>query len=411
MILRNTAGQSVLIGPLLLVANGAAVTSGATIKTRIGGTTASGAGTLTHISGGVWEYAPTQAETDTAVLGLVLEGTSATSVPLTVPTTRFPAQTAGVLPAVASGSSGGVPLIGSSPLTNLDAAVSSRSTYAGGDTAGTTTLLSRLTSGRATNLDNLDAAVSSRLATAGYTAAPSASDNATAVWASGTRTLTATIPSASDNATAVWAAGARTLTTTIPTASDNATAVWGNATRELTSGANLSIPTTADIADAVWDETQSGHTTAGTFGDYLDAAISGVSGGGGPSASDIADAVWDEILAGHAGAGSAGAVLSAVVPAPTANDNATAVWASASRTLTTPIPTTAQIADGILGRNVAGGSDGGRTVKQALYALRNKVTFAAGTMTVYDTDDVAAAWTGAYTTDAAAEPIVGVDPS
>ena len=291
MILRNTAGQSVLIGPLLLVANGAAVTSGATIKTRIGGTTASGAGTLTHISGGVWEYAPTQAETDTAVLGLVLEGTSATSVPLTVPTTRFPAQTAGVLPAVASGSSGGVPLIGSSPLTNLDAAVSSR------------------------------------LAAAGYTAAP--------------------------------------------TASDNATAVWGNATRELTSGANLSIPTTADIADAV----------------------------------------WDELLVGHAGAGSAGAILSAIVPAPTASDNATAVWASASRTLTTPIPTTAQIADGILGRNVAGGSDGGRTVKQALYALRNRVTLAAGTMTVYDTDDVAVAWTGAYTTDAAAEPIVGVDPS
>lgn len=45
---------------------------------------------------------------------------------------------------------------------NLDAAVSSRSTYAGGDTAGTTTLLSRLTSGRASNLDNLDAAISTR---------------------------------------------------------------------------------------------------------------------------------------------------------------------------------------------------------------------------------------------------------
>lgn len=47
-------------------------------------------------------------------------------------------------------------------LDNLDAAVSSRSTYAGGDTAGTTTLLGRLTTGRAGNLDNLDAAVSTR---------------------------------------------------------------------------------------------------------------------------------------------------------------------------------------------------------------------------------------------------------
>lgn len=39
------------------------------------------------------------------------------------------------------------------------------STYAGGDTSGTTTLLARLTAGRATNLDNLDAAVSGRMAT------------------------------------------------------------------------------------------------------------------------------------------------------------------------------------------------------------------------------------------------------
>lgn len=45
-------------------------------------------------------------------------------------------------------------------LANLDATITSRSNYAGTDTPGTTTLLSRLTSGRATNLDNLDAAIS-----------------------------------------------------------------------------------------------------------------------------------------------------------------------------------------------------------------------------------------------------------
>jgi hypothetical protein len=55
-------------------------------------------------------------------------------------------------------------------LDNLDAAVSTRSTYAGGDTSGTTTLLSRLTAIRAGLLDNLDVAVSTRLATSGYTA-------------------------------------------------------------------------------------------------------------------------------------------------------------------------------------------------------------------------------------------------
>lgn len=40
-------------------------------------------------------------------------------------------------------------------------------------------------------------------------------------------------------------------------------------------------PTAAAIADAVWDEAQSGHTTAGTFGKYLDTEVSGISGGGG----------------------------------------------------------------------------------------------------------------------------------
>jgi hypothetical protein len=45
-------------------------------------------------------------------------------------------------------------------LDNLDATISSRSTYAGGDTVGVTTLLSRLSTQRAANLDNLDAAIS-----------------------------------------------------------------------------------------------------------------------------------------------------------------------------------------------------------------------------------------------------------
>ncbi|QOZ25283.1 hypothetical protein [Bradyrhizobium sp. CCBAU 51753] len=55
----------------------------------------------------------------------------------------------------------------STKLAHLDADVSSRSTYAGADTSGTTTLLARLTSTRAGLLDNLDAAVSSRSTFAG----------------------------------------------------------------------------------------------------------------------------------------------------------------------------------------------------------------------------------------------------
>lgn len=72
--------------------------------------------------------------------------------------------------------------------------------------------------------------------------------------------------------------------------------------------ATSDIPSAASVADAVWDEVQSGHTTAGTFGKYLDTAVSGVSTGG-VSAADIADAVWDEALSGHTSAGTAGKAL------------------------------------------------------------------------------------------------------
>jgi len=58
-------------------------------------------------------------------------------------------------------------------LTNLDAAVSTRSTYAGGDTAGTTTLLARLTSTRAGNLDYLDAAITSTASASGLSSVAS----------------------------------------------------------------------------------------------------------------------------------------------------------------------------------------------------------------------------------------------
>lgn len=98
-------------------------------------------------------------------------------------------------------------------LSRIDATISSRSTYSGADTSGTTILLSRLTSGRATGLDNLDATVSSRLATTGYTAPPSVGDIAAAVWAAATRTLTTAIDNSATIAAAVWAyATGRTIT-------------------------------------------------------------------------------------------------------------------------------------------------------------------------------------------------------
>lgn len=75
------------------------------------------------------------------------------------------------------------------------------------------------------------------------------------------------------------------------------------------------------------------------------------------------------------------------------------------------IPTAVQNADALLGRNVSGGSSTGRTVKQALHVLRNKSAVAAGTLTVYDTDDTTSSWTATVSSDAAADPITGIDPA
>ena len=134
--------------------------------------------------------------------------------------------------------------IGALLVANINATISSRSTYDGSDTSGTTTLLSRLTSGRASAIDNLDATVSSRLAASGYTAPPSASTVATAVWAAASRTLTTAIDNSATVAAAVWAYAsgrnvdrvtltdtATTLTNapTVPSVAQITAGVWGQA--------------------------------------------------------------------------------------------------------------------------------------------------------------------------------------
>ena len=53
----------------------------------------------------------------------------------------------------------------------------------------------------------------------------------------------------------------------------------------------------------------------------------------------------------------------------------------------------AGVADSILNRNLAGGSDGGRTVRDALRGSRNKVAIINNTMTIYEEDDATVAWT------------------
>jgi hypothetical protein len=135
-----------------------------------------------------------------------------------------------------------------------------------------------------------------------------------------------------------------------------------------------------------------------------------------PSAADNADAVWDEALAGHVASGSAGEALTAAGSAgdpwstalPGAYTSGQAGYLLGQLTL-------AGIADGILNRDMATGTDSGsdsvRTVRQALRFLRNKWAVSGGAITVYKEDDSTASWTAVLGTTAGANPVTSLDPA
>jgi hypothetical protein len=143
---------------------------------------------------------------------------------------------------------------------SAEATVSSRlasSAYTAPDNAGTATLLSRLSSGRAALLDNLDAAISSR-----------STLDASGVWSNGTRTLTSFGTLVADVGTAIWSAGARTLTAfgfNVTVATNNDKTGYS-----LTAGEHTSVQADADAALQA-----KGYTSArATKLDGLDVAVS-----------------------------------------------------------------------------------------------------------------------------------------
>ncbi len=70
-----------------------------------------------------------------------------------------------------------------------------------------------------------------------------------------------------------------------------------------------------------------------------------------------------------------------------------------------------EIADEILNRNLAGGGSGNtRNVRNALRAIRNKVSIAAGTLTVCEEDDTTPAWIAAVATTPG-DPLSSIDPT
>ena len=83
-----------------------------------------------------------------------------------------------------------------------------------------------------------------------------------------------------------------------------------------------------------------------------------------------------------------------------------------SADVTAAVPTATENADALLNRDMAAVSDtNARSPLNALRFLRNKFSSAAGVLTVTKENDSTTAWTATLTSDAAAEPIVGIDPT
>ena len=212
---------------------------------------------------------------------------------------------------------------------------------------------------------------------------------------SGIKSVTDALPNAgalTSIATATALAAVDTVANGIQTDLSNATDGLG-AIKTAVDAIPTSNPSAASIADAVLDEALSGHVTAGTLGK----AVSDIES---DATAILADT--NELQGDWTDGGRLDLIIDAIL-----SDIGTdgVVLTAAERNA---------IADAILDRNMATGTDSGspsvRTVRQALRFSRNKVSISGGTLTVTKEDDTTASWTASVTTTAG-DPITTVDPA
>lgn len=164
----------------------------------------------------------------------------------------------------------------------------------------TTTLnLSGTTIKTATDVETDTADIQSRIGT------PSDLGGGASLAANNTDMAGATFSSTTDSQEALRNRGDSAWITATGFSTHSAADVWSVATRVLTANTNLNDPTAAAIADAVWDEALSGHLSAGSTGEALNAA-------------GAAGDPWTTSLPGAYGAGSAGYIIGNNINAPIA---------------------------------------------------------------------------------------------
>jgi hypothetical protein len=126
--------------------------------------------------------------------------------------------------------------------------------------------------------------------------------------------------------------------------------------------------------------------------------------------TEIAAGTWNYDISAISTPGTAGLFLTDT-NVDTSNILSSVATIEASTTVIESIAYKQSMADYLLGRNIAGGSDGGRTVKDAFRALRNKSEIVGTTLTVYQENDTTSAWTATVSSSASADPVTGIDPA
>jgi len=303
MIRRNVAGQYLSLPALLLLADGSAVSSGATITVKKDGVPSAGAGSLTYDSDGIWDYTPTQSETNCAILVLILKATGAVPVVINLVTTA--ADTS----AAAFGANTTTPPTASTISDAVWDELLSGHTVTGSTGAMLTNISNQIVDvndGISFSFNSLTLHITTRtLPSANYF--DPTTDTVT-VGTNNDKTGYSLVQSFPSNfaSLGINASGHINRVTLVDTTTTNTDMRGTN--NALLASSYSAAPNASTIADAVWDEVQSGHETPGTFGLYLDAIVSGVSTGG-ISAADIADAVWEFMLPGSYTVGMAGYIL------------------------------------------------------------------------------------------------------
>ncbi len=154
--------------------------------------------------------------------------------------------------------------------TNLDAAISTRSTYAGGDTSGTTTLLTRLPSALTLTAGKVD--INDKTGFSLSTAPPTAAQIATIIWTDGTGTSDFTISGSIGKRIADDLDAAVSTRSTYAGGDTSGTTTLLSRVTSTRAGYLDNISVTPLTIAQIWGEPLAGYTTAGTAGKTLASA-------------------------------------------------------------------------------------------------------------------------------------------